>query len=422
VNKGFNKYSKPHVFCALTAKNRKKFKTNRILYPWRHTQKMTTEEIIQHILSKHPEISREQILERLKTEKIKTGNLIADATLLRLIAAKYGVEILHDRVYDRKLSTSQLVPNLNDVTLSGRVVAVYPPKTFEGKRPGKFASLMITDKEGILRVVLWNDKVSLIESGKLKAGQVASFSHGYTREDRNGKAELHLSGKSEVELKPQNARAEDYPSIGRFATKIKEITKAHKTIHLVGVVKEVFPSSTFTRQDQSTGKVLRFTLADSTGEVAAVVWNEKAEELEPFLKSNVELQLVNAKAKAASSGGFEIHVDTSTYVGISAIAEPVTKIASLSEDLNSVNVEGEVATTPVSREVTTSKGETVKLAVFELKDDTGTVWVSAWRKHAEAINNLKVGARLRLTNVYVKKGFEDKVELSTRSATVITVL
>jgi ssDNA-binding replication factor A large subunit len=233
---------------------------------------------------------------------------------------------------------------------------------------------------------------------------------------------LHLGSKSEIEINPQNARAEDYPSIGRFATKIKEITKAHKNIHLIGVVKVVFPSSTFARQDQSTGKVLRFTLSDSTGDVAVVMWNEKAEELEPYLKRNVGLQLVNAKVKATSSGGFEIHVDTSTYVGTSSIAESVTKTASLSEDLKSVNVEGEVSTEPVIREVKTSKGEMVKLAVFELKDDTGTVWVSAWRKHAEAVNNLKVGDRLRLTSAYAKKGFGDKIELSTRNATSITVL
>jgi replication factor A1 len=383
---------------------------------------MTNEEIIQQILSKHPEISREEILETLKTEKSKTGGLIADATLLRLIAAKYGVEIPLDRVYDRKLSISHLIPNLNDVTVTGRVVAVYPPKTFEGKRSGKFASLTVTDKEGILRVTLWNDKVNFIESGELKTGQVIRFLHGYTREDRNGKTELHLSDKSEIEINPQNVGAEDYPSIGKFTTKIKEITKAHKNIHLIGIVKEVFPSSTFARQDLSTGKVLRFMLADSTGDVAVVVWNEKAEELEPLLKRNVELQLVNAKVKAASGGGFEIHVDASTYVVISAIAEPVTKIASLSEDSRSVSVEGEVSTEPVIREVTTSKGEVVKLAAFELKDDTGTVRVSAWRKHAEAVNNLKVGDRVLLTNAYVKKGFGDRLELSTRNATSITVL
>jgi replication factor A1 len=386
------------------------------------SRKMTNEEIIRQILSKHPEISREEILETLKTEKSKTAGLIADATLLRLIAAKHGVEIPSDRVYDRKLSISHLVPNLNDVTVTGRIVAVFPPKTFEGKRSGKFASLVVTDKEGILRVVLWNDKVNLIESGELKTGQVTRFLHGYTREDRNGKAELHLSEKSEIEINPKNVREEDYPSIGKFATKIKEITKAHMKIHLIGIVKEVFPSSTFARQDQSTGKVLRFMLADGTGDVAVVVWNEKAEKLGPFLKRDVELQLVNAKVKAASGGGFEIHVDASTYVDVSAATEQPTKIASLNADLNSVNVEGGVSTKPVIREVTTSKGETVKLAVFELKDDSGTVRVSAWRKHAEVVSNLRVGDRVLLTNVYVKKGFRDIWELSTRNATSITVL
>jgi replication factor A1 len=383
---------------------------------------MTLEEIIQQILSKLPEISREQILEMVKTEKNKTGGLIADATLLRLIAAKYGIEIPSDRVYDRKLCISHLVPSLNDVTVTGRIVAVYPTKTFEGKKSGRFASLMIADGDGVLRVMLWNDKVNLVESGELKTGQVARFSHGYTREDRNGKAELHLSSKSQIEINPQNVKAEDYPSIGKFATKIKEITKAHRNIHLTGRVRKVFSSSTFTRQDASTGKVMRFTLADDTGEVVVVAWNEKAEELEQSLMENLEVQLINAKVKATSNGEVEIHVDASTYVDVQAVTERLTKIASLNADLNSLSVEGEVSTATVSREVTTGKGETVKLAVFELKDDTGTVWVSAWRKHAEVVNNLKVGDRVRLTEVYVKMGFDGKIELSTRNATSITVL
>lgn len=278
---------------------------------------MTAEEIIQHILSKHPEVSRNQILENLKTEKSKTAGLIADETLLRLIAAKYGVEISHNRVYDRQLFINHLVPGLNDVTVSGRVVAVYPPRTFEGERSGKFASLMITDKDSILRVIFWNDKVELIEAGELKAGQIVRFSHGYTRENRKGKAELHLGSKSQIEIEPKNIKAKEYPSIGKFATKINEITKAQKNIHLTGMVKEFFPASTFTRSDMSTGTVMRLTLADETGEIPVVVWNEKAEELEKSLKINADLQLVNAKVKATLSGEFEVHVDSYTYVEVS---------------------------------------------------------------------------------------------------------
>jgi len=81
-----------------------------------------------------------------------------------------------------------------------------------------------------------------------------------------------------------------------------------------------------------------------------------------------------------------------------------------------------VSTVPESKEVTTSKGETVKLRFFELKDDSGSIRVSAWRQHAEALSELKIGNKLLLENAYVKKGFGDKMELSTRSATSVSIV
>jgi len=274
---------------------------------------MTGEEIIKQILSKYPEVSRDQILENLETEKNKTGGLIADETLLRLIAARYGVEILQKRVY-RKLSISRLVPGLNDVTITGRVFGVYPPRTFNGERSGKVANLLVADKDATLRVVLWNEKADLIESGELKAGQVIRFFHGYTREDRKGKVELNLSSKSQIEIEPQHIKADEYPSIRKFAIKINKITQAHRNIQLIGTVKEVFPISAFTKSDMSTGTVMRVTLTDETGEIPVVIWNEKAEEVEKSLKINTNLQLVNAHVRENASGELEVHVNSYTYV------------------------------------------------------------------------------------------------------------
>ena len=278
---------------------------------------MTVEEIILEILSKRPGVTRDQILEALDAERSKTGGLIADATLMRLIAARHCVEVPSEGVAIRKLSTGILIPQLNDVTICGRVIAVYSPRTFEGAKSGKYASLTIADRDGTLRVMLWNDKVRFLESGELQAGLVARFSHGYTREDRNGKTELHLSEKSKIEINPLDLTAEDYPAVDDVATKIREIDGSQPTIHLSGSVKEVSHLSTFTRQDQTSGKVARFMLSDETGDVAVVVWNEKAEELEKTLKRDAKVRLVNARVKAASGGGFEVHVDAGTYVEVS---------------------------------------------------------------------------------------------------------
>ena len=277
---------------------------------------MTDEDIIQQILAKHPEVNRDQILESLKVEKEKTGGLIADETLLRLIAARHGIKTGHCRTI-RRLCISDLVAGLNDVTVTGRVVAVFPPRTFEGKRSGKVANLMVTDKDDALRVVLWDDNVGLVESGELKSGQVVRFAHGYTRQDQEGKVELHLGRKSQIEVNPENTDAEEYPSIDKFTTKINKITTNQNSINLVGTVKEVFPASTFTRSDTTTGTVMRLKLADETGEMTVVAWNEKAEELEKTVKVNDGLQLVNAKVKENGNGELEVHVNSYTYVEVS---------------------------------------------------------------------------------------------------------
>jgi len=383
---------------------------------------MSTEELLACILSKHPELSRDDIMERLENEKKRMGGLVSEETLMRVIAAEFGIETQESKALAPVLLMKDLIPSLNDITVVGRVVAVFSPKTFVGKRSGKFASLLVSDKSSILRAILWNDKSNLIESGKIKSGQLIRFSHGYTREDRNGNVELHLGEKSEIEINPQHANAKDYPTISRFATKIKEITTAHRNrrINVVGTVKELYAASSFSRQDSSSGKIMRLVLVDGTDAISVVVWNEKVDELEKTLRKGIRLQIVNAKVKKALSDGVEVHVDAGTYVEPLASEEEFVKIGSLKEGLSHVNVRGEVVSKPMLREVKTSKGELVKLVSFELKDETGRIWVSAWRQHADPAKDLKTGDRIIIKNAYVRKGFSEQLEISTRDATSIT--
>lgn len=382
---------------------------------------MTAEKIIEQILVTHPEISREQILERLDREKRKTGSFISDDVILRMIAAEFGVEVSKE-AQTPTISIRDLVPGLNDVTVVGRVVAVFPSKTFKANKSGKVASLLIADENSILRIVLWNDKTEVIESGKVKVGQMTRFSHGYTKEDYSGRVELHLGDRSEIEINPKDVEAKDYPTISKFTTKIGEVSQTlkNKKVNVRGTVKQLFPASTFERRDSSSGKVMRFIFADETGKIPVVVWNKKVDELEETLRKGVKLQLVNARAKKTISRGLEIHVNSQTYVEAITPTEEFSKITDLKEGLKHVNVKGAVVSEPMLTDVKTSKGELVKLAVFEMKDETGKIWVSAWRKHADTVSNLKAGDSVTIKNAHVKKGFGEQLEISTRSKTSIT--
>ena len=383
---------------------------------------MTTQDLIQEIQRQNPLISQEQILEKLQAERTRTGGLLGDETLLRLIAAKFGVQVQQNTIQNSGiLSTSRLFAGLYDVTVAGRLIAVFPAKTFQGaEKSGKFATLMIADSEGILRVVLWNEKAELVERGELKAGQSVRLVHGYTREDRYGKTELHLGTKSQIEFEAET-KANEYPSIEKFTSKINTLNINSGTVNISGAVKEILGESTFIKSDTSVGTVTRLTLADDTGKVTVVFWNEKATELENTLKANGRLLLVNARVKEGQNGGLEVHVDSNTFVDVQAATKQFTKTASLVED-QIVNFEGVVCAVRENKEVTTSKGETIKLSVFDLKDDGGSVRVSAWREHAEAFKDLKMGDKVVLENVYVKKGFGGKLELSTRTATVVSIV
>jgi replication factor A1 len=381
---------------------------------------MTDQEIITAILAKHPELSEQQIQETLVQEKARSGGLLGDETLLRLIAARHGVEVTQKQtVLSRILPSGRLFAGLNDVSVEGRLVAVFPARSFNGvEKSGKFANLMIVDNDSILRVVLWNDKADIVENGELQAGQIVRLLHGYTRDDQFGKVELHLGGKSKIEI-DENSQTE-YPGVEKFASKIAEITNTFSNVHLAGMVKEVFGCKTFTKGDGTEGKLLRFTLVDGSAETTVVVWNGKVDELEPQIKPKACLHLVNGKVKERENGGFEIHVDSTSFVQVKPVTLQMTRIVDLKEG-DVVNVEGDVSNVDPLKEVTTGKGEQIKLLTFELKDETGRVRVSVWRNQAEQLSSLKLGDDVTVENAFVKKGYGGKLELSTRSGTQFTV-
>jgi replication factor A1 len=275
------------------------------------------EDLIGKITSKLKGVSREEILKKLEEKRQKTGGLISDDVLLRMIATELGVEAASNMVEEPTLLVGNLVPGLSDVTVVGRVIAVFPQKS---SKKGKAASLIIADKSGTLSVVLWNNKAAYVEQNKVKVGQIVKFCHGYTREGRLGNVELHIGEKGEIEVEPKDVGKGIFPTIQELTTKVGALTNAlrNKRVSIIGKVNKIFKTSAFVRQDSTAGKVMRLTLADETGEIPVVVWNEKVDEAEKLAREGVKLYVANAKVKKAFGEGLELHVDSRSYLNIFA--------------------------------------------------------------------------------------------------------
>jgi len=397
-------------------------------------EKVDLEQIVQLILLTRRDLTREDVLKLIYEKKRSAENYLLDDVAARIVASELGVEIPHkEESYKSEISIGSLVSGLNDVTLTARVIIVYPIQTFSKPdlTEGKLARLLLADKSGTLRLILWNDKISLVETGKIKHGNIIRVLHGYVREGLDGKLELHVGQRGDVQVSPPDVVDGDYPSIDQFIDKIGNLTQKSKKAGVLGAVYDVYPVSEFKRKDGSSGKVRRLRLRDKTGEVSLVFWNQKVDELGEVKKDD-QLRIMNARVKAQPDGQIELHVENATQIEklvsqalpLPPIAsnEATRKIADLKEEGGPFTIEATVATAPNVREVTTMQKEKVLVASFDLTDETGKIRMSLWRKHAELGKELAIGTRIKIRNAYAKRGFSNLLELVSRTSTIIEIV
>jgi len=387
------------------------------------------EQIVQQILLTRRDLSRDDVLKKIYEKKRSADDYFIDDVAARIVAAELGVEIQsEEETFSGEIAIKDLVSGLNDVTIVARVLAVYPVQTFSRSdfTQGKVARALLADGTGTLKLVLWDDRIDVIEAGKLQQGQVARVLHGYVRESLDGKLELHLGRKGEIETSPQDVDDSRFPHAATFMDKIGQVTPEKKKTNVQGLVTSVFPVSEFTRKDGTKGKVRRVRLKDETSETAIVFWNEKVDELGSISQGD-RLRIINARVKSGLDGRPELHVENSSQIEktVGQAAPPGTeseethKIGGLQVEGGPFTIEATVASTPNVREITTSQGEKVMLATFDLADETGKIGVTLWRKHAELAKNLTVDMRIRMKSIYVKRGFSNLLELVSRSSTTI---
>lgn len=385
---------------------------------------LSVEEIIELILLASAGASREEVWRKIREKQKTAGGFLTDETAARLVASELGVEVEQVLVHSGEIPIGELVFGLNNVTVAGRVVFVYPLQDYTRKNgmASQFARLIVADKTGALRVLLWDDEANLVRDFKVRRGQIVRILHGYVRETRCGQLELHVGNRGEVQVNSQDVKEENYPAVESFSEKISKLTKSKKKASVAGTVESVSTLKIFQRQDKSEGMVLRLSLKDASGRIIVVFWNSKADAVKDA-QVGERLQVIDAKVKEKIDGQLELHVEDRAYVErLPPLVEECSKIGSLVREDEPVTVEGVVKTRPVKREVPTARGEKVMVATFKLEDDSGRIWVSAWRKHADVAEQLTVGARVRLKNVYVRRGFGDAFELATRVSSQVEVM
>jgi len=386
---------------------------------------MGAEKVVERILSARGELTKEEVLRLVEGKKREAEGYLTDEGAALIVASELGVEVEREPLRPEIL-IRDLVSGLNDVTVIGRVIVVYPPRTFTRSdgTEGKVSRLLMADKSGTLKVALWDEKASLVEEGRVEEGQVVRVSHGYMREGFDGKLELHVGMRGSIQILPPEAVDREYPPVTRFLQKIGEVTKGHEKVSVLGIVQRVSPVSTFKRRDGTVGKVMRAWLRDRTGEIASVFWDRKVEELGD-VKVGDCLRVMDARVRANVDGQLEIHTQKGTRIErltegpelLGLIPSKFKKIKELRLGMMEVDVLGRVTHIGEVREFKRRSGETGLVSTLMIKDETGYVALNLWEDKAALSQQTQAGDIVLAEKAYARERFgEISLNLGRRGA------
>ncbi|MBN1544073.1 hypothetical protein JW898_01270 [Candidatus Woesearchaeota archaeon] len=202
--------------------------------------KLTYEQIVQKI-KENAGISEDEINVRVKQKLEQLAGLVSKDGAAHIVANELNVNVFED--FTGKIKLNKLIPGMRNVEVTAKVVDVYEIREFSTpKSSGKVGSFLVGDETGLSRVTCWHAQTEKMAG--LKKDDIIKVKNAYVR-DNNGRSEIHLNDKSEIEINPAG---ENVTVIERTAQvqadaqrkKISDLGEADSNVEILGTVVQVF--------------------------------------------------------------------------------------------------------------------------------------------------------------------------------------
>jgi len=335
------------------------------------------------ILRQRSDLSREKILSLIEEKKKKAtvSEKYRGVWAALMVAHELGVKFEQD-VSDSDLRISELTPGMSSVTVKARIISIFPPKEFEGegRLGGRFVKLLIGDQSGWATLMIWRDKVDLVESQALKPNDLVRVRKAYCKEGRLGRPELHI-GQSGIVMRLGDDEAGDMPVREGFYTKPSQLSNDPQVVNIMGTIVGMSPVTEFRRFDGTSGKVRRVILGDEKANLTGSLWNEHAEDLSEEDVGRT-LYVTLARTRQGRMGDMEFVVDRASQVEAGERnprgAENFTPIAELDQMEGMVNIYARISRAfPPKTVRITGLGDRKAREVL-LYDNTGYATLTIW--------------------------------------------
>jgi replication factor A1 len=384
--------------------------------------------IIEKILELRPDLTPDDLQRIIQTKIDGAGSLLTEEGATFMVANEFGIDLSNGNVVGTGMKIKDLIIGATDATIIGVVNAVSPPTTFVRRDgvEGQVARLAVSDDTGNVRVVLWNEKTDIIRQGEVSPNQTVRISHGYVRAGLTGDPELNVGRRGTVVvLSSAPAFEQEIPQSS--LKKIHNLAEGDYFVNFVGVIKGFSQVSSFRRANGMQGQVMRVRLADATGRVRVVLWDDQVDSVKETQRGDV-LEIVGGQVRRGLGNVLEVHVGRLAQVKLlkdsemSEFSSPtLTKIGDLRLGMNDVDVLGRIMDVSQIREFERRSGGVGRVGSLYVMDDSGSTRLTLWDTKTDVLGEVSPDDAVLVEGGYTREGLGGVVELNLGSMGTLTV-
>lgn len=332
---------------------------------------------------------------------------------------------LSDNEFSELPSYKEKIANIKDikadmeVNVIARIVRIPRTRTFERNgNEGKVTSIELQDQTGKITYTLWNKDVDLVDDLDLNEGDSVKILGAESR-SRNDEISLVHRYLSKI--------IKDKFNVPEYHENILKIGDAHeiRDVTIIGVVSKLYDTITFTRSDESTGRVRSMELEDDTGRIKVTFWNDDTR-LELKKGDIIKITGGNIEFDEYSGTNYRVNTNWNTKIIINPPLEDQVKkmllecgkylkpykigeLSTIEDEGEEVDIIGRLVNISEPNQFHRDDGSVGLVRSAEIADDSGAIRVSFWDEKAES--NLNMGDAVKIENARTRMGIYN-VELS----------
>lgn len=269
---------------------------------------------------------KEEDLQALIESRLKEyRGFMSQQGILFIIAKEHGINPYTDEYYKEldelidydefAISIGELKEGMSNIILIGKITKIFKPREFFRKdnSVGLVGSFFLVDATAVVKVVLWDETVKLMQTEYFREGTLIRLIGGYSKLGRDEEIEVHIGKKGRLIIAPEDVNPKILYSLENLdvdlpiATKKSEPSIPIATLlekysfiqKIQGEVQiEQFKELTTKKGEQTF--LLTLMLNDDTGSVKLNIWGLNAVEILGTLEDGNYVKITNLSAKMNS--------------------------------------------------------------------------------------------------------------------------